>query len=64
MSWVRLYITVEGQAEKEFADRALKPHLAAMKAQPQRPANGLSATSRPMSGAKCAWALPPPPPLA
>ena len=28
MSWVRLYITVEGQAEKEFADRALKPHLA------------------------------------
>ena len=26
--WVRLYITVEGQAEKEFADRALKPHLA------------------------------------
>ena len=28
MPWVRLYITVEGQAEKEFADRALKPHLA------------------------------------
>jgi hypothetical protein len=28
MKWVRLYITVEGQAEKEFADRALKPHLA------------------------------------
>ncbi len=26
--WIRLYITVEGQAEKEFADRALKPHLA------------------------------------
>ena len=29
MNWVRLYITVEGQTEKEFADRALKPHLAA-----------------------------------
>jgi hypothetical protein len=28
MKWMRLYITVEGQAEKEFADRALKPHLA------------------------------------
>ena len=28
MGWVRLYITVEGQAEKEFADLALKPHLA------------------------------------
>jgi hypothetical protein len=28
MKWVRLYITVEGQAEKEFADRTLKPHLA------------------------------------
>lgn len=28
MNWVRLYITVEGQAEKEFADRTLKPHLA------------------------------------
>ena len=28
MAWIRLYITVEGQAEKEFADRALKPHLA------------------------------------
>lgn len=28
MNWVRLYITVEGQAEKEFADKALKPHLA------------------------------------
>ena len=26
--WVRLYVTVEGQTEKEFADRALKPHLA------------------------------------
>ncbi len=25
--WIRLYVTVEGQAEKEFADRALKPHL-------------------------------------
>ncbi|MEI7731480.1 MAG: DUF4276 family protein [Verrucomicrobiota bacterium] len=28
MKWLRLYITVEGQAEKEFADLALKPHLA------------------------------------
>jgi hypothetical protein len=28
MKWIRLYITVEGQAEKEFADRALRPHLA------------------------------------
>jgi hypothetical protein len=28
MPWARLYIIVEGQAEKEFADRALKPHLA------------------------------------
>jgi hypothetical protein len=27
-NWLRLYITVEGQAEKEFADRSLKPHLA------------------------------------
>ena len=27
--WVRLYVTVEGQSEKEFADKALKPHLAA-----------------------------------
>ena len=26
--WMRLYVTVEGQAEKEFADKALKPHLA------------------------------------
>jgi len=25
--WSRLYIVVEGQTEKEFADRALKPHL-------------------------------------
>lgn len=25
--WIRLYVTVEGQAEKEFADKALKPHL-------------------------------------
>ena len=25
--WVRLYVTVEGQTEKEFADRVLKPHL-------------------------------------
>lgn len=28
MSWLRLYITVEGQAEKAFADLALAPHLA------------------------------------
>ncbi|MGD0410289.1 MAG: DUF4276 family protein [Verrucomicrobiota bacterium] len=28
MNWLRLYVTVEGQAEREFADRALKPHLA------------------------------------
>lgn len=28
MPWVRLYITVEGQTEKEFADRVLTPHLA------------------------------------
>jgi len=28
MSWLRLYITVEGQAEKAFADLALKPYLA------------------------------------
>ena len=28
MKWVRLYVTVEGQTEKEFADRTLKPHLA------------------------------------
>jgi hypothetical protein len=27
MSWLRLYITVEGQAEKAFADQALTPHL-------------------------------------
>ncbi len=26
--WLRLYITVEGQTEKEFADKSLKPHLA------------------------------------
>lgn len=26
--WKRLYVTVEGQAEKEFADKALHPHLA------------------------------------
>ncbi len=26
--WFRLYLTVEGQTEKEFADRVLKPHLA------------------------------------
>jgi len=26
--WVRLYITVEGPTEKEFADKALRPHLA------------------------------------
>jgi hypothetical protein len=28
MAWVRLDITVEGHAEREFADLALKPHLA------------------------------------
>ncbi|RYD30587.1 MAG: DUF4276 family protein [Verrucomicrobiaceae bacterium] len=28
MAWLRLYITVEGQAEKAFADLALTPHLA------------------------------------
>ena len=27
MSWLRLYITVEGHAEKDFADNALAPHL-------------------------------------
>lgn len=26
--WIRLYVTVEGQAEMEFSDKALKPHLA------------------------------------
>jgi len=28
MSWLRLYIIVEGQAEKAFADQALTPYLA------------------------------------
>lgn len=28
MSWLRLYITVEGQAEKAFADLTLTPHFA------------------------------------
>ena len=28
MKWVRLYVTVEGQTEKEFADLTLKRHLA------------------------------------
>ena len=28
MSWLRLYITVEGQTEKAFADQALTPHFA------------------------------------
>lgn len=28
MNWLRLYITVEGQAEKAFADQVLIPHLA------------------------------------
>lgn len=28
MSWLRLYITVEGPTEKRFADQALTPHLA------------------------------------
>ena len=27
MDWRRLYITVEGQTERDFAERALKPHL-------------------------------------
>ena len=26
--WTRLYVTVEGHTEKEFADRAIKPYLA------------------------------------
>ena len=25
--WTRLYINVEGQTEKEFVDKAIKPHL-------------------------------------
>lgn len=29
MPWRRLYITVEGHCEREFADKVLKPHLAA-----------------------------------
>jgi hypothetical protein len=29
MGWLRLYITVEGQAERKFADDVLRPHLAA-----------------------------------
>ena len=28
MSWLRLYLTIEGQAEKAFADAAITPHLA------------------------------------
>jgi len=28
MAWLRLYITVEGQTERQFADTVLKPHLA------------------------------------
>lgn len=28
MTWLRLYLTVEGQTEKEFAELLLKPHLA------------------------------------
>lgn len=28
MNWLRLYVTVEGQAEKAFADQALTPHFA------------------------------------
>lgn len=28
MSWLRLYITVEGQSERMFADDVLRPHLA------------------------------------
>jgi hypothetical protein len=27
-NWIRLYITVEGRAEQEFVDKALRPHLA------------------------------------
>jgi hypothetical protein len=29
MNWLRLYVTVEGQTEREFADLTLMPHLAA-----------------------------------
>lgn len=29
MSWLRLYITTEGQSERKFADEVLRPHLAA-----------------------------------
>lgn len=29
MSWLRLYITTEGQSERKFADDVLRPHLAA-----------------------------------
>lgn len=29
MGWLRLYITVEGQSERKFADDVLRPHLAA-----------------------------------
>ncbi len=28
MTWLRLYITVEGQSERKFADDLLRPHLA------------------------------------
>ncbi len=28
MEWLRLYITVEGETERQFADTVLKPHLA------------------------------------
>jgi hypothetical protein len=28
MTWVRLYLTVEGETERTFAERTLKPHLA------------------------------------
>lgn len=27
MAWRRLYITVEGQTERKFADEVLQPHL-------------------------------------
>lgn len=28
MGWLQLYITVEGQTERQFADAVLRPHLA------------------------------------
>lgn len=29
MSWLRLYVTTEGQSERKFADEVLRPHLTA-----------------------------------